>query len=189
MEEGKIILKQRIDTLPTELKNYLKSGDFSKQLDFLLKSHELEDWQKTSIENELILVLIGLEPFTNLGTNISKEAKIQDINSESIAKEIIDEILTPISEKVYAEIEQQNEYKKNSVPKSNPLGKSFEETILNQARGMMPAREEGGQDPEVSEQIGVGIPGNLPTEENQNSKPNIHTSNYGGNDPYREPIE
>ena len=68
---------------------------------------------------------------------------------------------------------------------SNSIGQSFEDLILNQARGMQPAKESGQQTVSSSQ-----APDNLPIENNaQQNKPEIKVPNYSGSDPYREPLE
>lgn len=195
MDNIKELLIQKIESLPKAYKSYILSEEWVKNLSEAFLGFTFDEWQKTSIENEVFIVLVGLEPYTNLSENISKEAEIDMETANKIAESIINKILGPITEKFRKDFGIPEETKQ--LEKPNTIGKSFEETILNQARGMMPAREEGGQNLEAgslnlgAENQGmVGAPENLPTEENQNNKPNVPLPNYsGGNDPYREPTE
>lgn len=156
----KELINKQLKQLPEYLRSYVVDREWVETLESLLVKYSIEEYKKTLIENELFLVLIGLESYKDLGTNIQNEANIDQDIAEKINNDISKTIL---------KIEQTN-----GLPESNKqknVGNSFEQIILNQARAMQPARPAGE------------IPHNLPTENNV-----IH--NYiGDKDPYREPTE
>jgi hypothetical protein len=170
MEEKNQILKEQIEKLPKALKKFVLDNEWTRKLENYLGNFNLEEWQKTSVENEVFLVLLGFEEYGSLPGNISENTEIDLEIAEKIAEFIIKDILNPIANIVI------KEYKEPEIASSNNIGQSFEKIILNQAKAMQPAREEGW------------VPENLPAEKSE-EKPQVSTPNYTGQDPYRETLE
>jgi hypothetical protein len=190
MEESNKILKEQIEKLPTALKNFVLSNEWTKKLRVYLDNLQLEEWQKVSVENEVFLILMGFEEYANLPGNISENTEIDFGVAEKISEFVIKDILKPVADLVAKEFE------KSEQTPSSSIGNSFERIILNQAKAMQPARlasesvaggpareaGSGSQQPAPSSLV----PDNLPTED---LKPKPTTPNYSGQDPYREPVE
>lgn len=193
MDNTKELLIQKIESLPKAYKSYILSKEWVKNLSETFLGFTFDEWQITSIENEVFIVLVGLEPYTNLSENISKEAEIDIETANKIAVGIINKILGPITEKFRKDFGIPEETKQPE--KTNSIGKSFEETILNQARGMMPARhasqsDAGGPARTANEDTSYELRDGANKKTEENNKPNVPLPNYsGGNDPYREPIQ
>ncbi len=200
MEESNQILKEQIEKIPKILKNFVLSTGWKKQLEEYLVSFRLEEWQKTLIENEVFIILMGFEDYNNLSKNISEQTELEEGVSNQISEFIIKNILEPIA------IEVAKEETEEVIEKpSNNIGNSFEQIILNQAIAMQPAQDasldsasmadgstiqsdekRGDNDEmriETKNTLG-NVPENLPIEEVQKD---VH--NYSGVDPYREPVE
>lgn len=177
MEETNQILKEQIEKIPKILKNFVLSTGWKKQLEEYLVSFRLEEWQKTLIENEVFIILMGFEDYNNLSKNISEQTELEEGISNQISKFIIKNILEPIA----VEVIKEQETEETTEKPSNNIGNSFEQIILNQAIAMQPAVESSEQLVSSSQ-----VPENLPTED---FKPESSTPNYSGNDPYREPVE
>lgn len=166
-----------MDNLPDELVSYLRNSDWADKLDSLLVKYPIEEYKKIAIENEVLLVLIGLEPSKDLQDNIQTQAEIDFATAVLIAKDITKNIFD-MSEAVFTKPEQ---------PRSRMAPVGFEEAILNQAKAMRPAEPAGGRvtsyevrDTNKKDEK----PHNLPTEESHQ----IHDYKQGA-DPYREPVE
>src|SRR3989344_2319881 len=179
MDESKKILKEQIERLPKALKKFVLNNEWSKKLETHLSVYKVEEWQKTSIENEVFLILMGFDEYGNLPGNIAEHSEIDFEMAEKISEFVIRDILKPVADMVVKEhIEPERK------PQSS-IGQSFEDLILNQARGMQPAKESGHQTVSSSQ-----APDNLPIENNaQQNKPEIKVPNYSGSDPYRETLE
>lgn len=175
MDETTNILKNQIDRLPTKLREYLAEGSWSKEIDRITKSFGLQEYQTISIKNEVLFVIIGLEPYLDLQKNIVTET---GMSPETILK-----IVLQISEQVLDKIEMPNGDKPKE--RQNNVGNDFEQTILNQARAMQPARERSQNLESGSQFKNTQTPNNLPTGETQNESPRV-IHNYTDNDPYRE---
>lgn len=178
MEESNKILKEQVEKLPTALKNFVLSNEWTKKLRVYLDSLRLEEWQKVSVENEVFLILMGFDEYANLPGNIYENTEMDFEVAEKISEFVIKDIFKPVADLVVKEFE------KSEQGSSSAVGQSFERIILNQAKAMQPAREagSGSQQPASSSQV----PDNLPTED---LKPKPTTPNYSGQDPYREPVE
>ncbi|HEY4480127.1 MAG TPA: hypothetical protein VJB58_01485 [Candidatus Paceibacterota bacterium] len=187
MDESKKILKEQIERLPKALKKFVLNNEWSKKLETHLSVYKVEEWQKTSIENEVFLILMGFDEYGNLPGNIAEHSEIDFEMAEKISEFVIRDILKPVADMVVKEhIEPERK------PQSS-IGQSFEDLILNQARGMQPARPAEPTGRIMNHELGImdrkdKAPENLPTEQKQNEF--LKTPNYStSNDPYREPLE
>ena len=144
MSDGHKILKEHIKKLPKGLRNYVLKESWANTLQNILSDYDLEEYQKISVENETLLVIVGLEPYTDLKENLEREAEIDSDTAGYITGEIGENILDNINiEERKEEYKKENQNTEFSPRSESGVGKSFEETILNQARAMMPAREDG----------------------------------------------
>jgi len=84
IDEGKEILRERISKMPTSLQQYVLAGQWAESARRRLSGTDLTEDQKTTIENELLLALVGLEPFTDLADNIEREAQIDPDKSPEL---------------------------------------------------------------------------------------------------------
>lgn len=178
MDDANKILIEQIKKLPKPLADYVISGVWAKELSGALSTYNLDENQKAAIENELLLSLVGLEPLLDLPENIKGEANLDDETTWEIVEGVILKILeeSGLGEKFPNENNPEIRNKK-----TNGVGESFEQIILNQARAMQPAREPGE------------VPPDLPSEKEKTetaSRPQPQTGaihNYlPGQDPYRE---
>ena len=182
MNEGQTILKDQIDKLPKKLQDYVLKGTWADKLQTILSNFNLEEYQRNSIENEVLLVLVGLEQDTDLKENIEKGSETIPDVAETISQKISDDILDQIEISETVETQSQNN-----------IGTSFEQIILNQAKAMQPARQAGWVPPDRSMNNESRImnqkeekPTNLPTGD---SGPKVIHNYINEPDPYREPLE
>lgn len=170
MDEATQIIKNQLEQIPDEVSSYVTNGDWADLLDSLLVKYNIEEYKKVAIENEVLLVLINLEPWRDFQTNIEREAEIDSNTAKLITEEIIKNIFQINSVTQSPQPEAKPQPPQQPKPQ-NSIGSSFEQAIVNQARAMQPARE---------------APSNLPTSEQSERK--IHDYKQG-EDPYREPLE
>lgn len=174
------ILKDQFKKLPEKLQAIISTPVWRNGLQEKAKKFGLNENQVSILENEVIFVLMGLEPKENFGQNIEREVELE----KSLAIELNNYVNGSIFSGVTRELqtlwtEPETNYTPISTPKPEqarprvaPVG--FEEAILNQAKAMRPAV----------------APDNLPIQNpKQNNEPSkVH--NYSpGADPYREPTE
>lgn len=179
MDENKQIIKERFESLPKALQDYITSDVWSGKVSQVCAQVGVPMDTYTSIENEVFFVLIGLEPARDLKENIIKETGLTEEQARKINDSVNGSVLSPVmsyitelwrEENSTPEIEKINT---GSAPqKESKVGDSFTQAIVNQAKAMQP--------------IGF-VPENLPTE---STNPTPPPQSYApGKDPYHEAIE
>lgn len=215
--ENKELIKKRIGLLPEGLKTFVLNDGWRLELNDISSGFGLDEEESTLVENEVFFVLLGFEPLEDLKNNIGEVISIDSNTADDLLGEIENKILKQNEEyldRLWQVIENMGDEDSTNnqfeIKKPNTVGKSFEDTILNQARGMMPAIE-GGQELEakslekrnVNEEVQdtkYEIRSTSYEEGEKNNKPSVGVPNYGGTpyknstnyptgDPYREPAE
>jgi len=97
-DEAKKLLQKTLSELPQELRDLLTSKNFADTLSVVTEGHPLQDHQRIAVENEIMLVLLGLESPKGLVTNIRHRAQISRDRAEKIVKVINENILIPNKE-------------------------------------------------------------------------------------------
>ncbi len=163
--DTKEILKNQLSILPSNILSFVQNESWIEDVADIAKKFQLTEENSASLENEVFLVLICMEPEQDFKENIKNELGLD----QNIADWITEDIDKNIFSKIKKDIESFTSVEKT---KQNNIGNSFEQIIRNQTSAMMPAVESLGQ-----------VPQNLPTKEDKV----IH--NYINKpDPYREPI-
>lgn len=217
MDEQKEIIKDQLDQIPSELKQFLLTNKWVADLSLISSGLSINNDQKIQLENEVFLVLIGLEPKADFVSNIVKELKL----SQDVAQKISDEVNRLIFSIVDKHLNNYwVEVNKNSPHPDVKNYDSFEKAILHQAQAMREAGSGLGNPTGVKAEVvpkpaisnpnltiadiqksASTVPTNLPGAINTNQKPistkidtkidsqNIGKSYTSGSDPYRESIE
>ena len=149
--ENKEFIKKRIDFLPEELKKFILDGIWQIRLRDTCNDFGFDEEECVLAENEVFLVLLGFEPANDLKENLKKVLNIDSNMTDYLFGEIQNKILNQNEsyidglwqkieslENNLSDLEFETNIEEKTPPKPNSTGKSFEETILNQARAMMP---------------------------------------------------
>ena len=81
--------------LPQELRDLLVSKNFADTLSVITEGHPLQEHQTIAVENEVVLIMLGLESPKGLVTNIRHRAQISRDRAEKIVKTVNEKILFP----------------------------------------------------------------------------------------------
>ena len=84
--------------LPQELRDLLVSKNFADTLSVITEGHPLQEHQTIAAENEVVLIMLGLESPRGLVTNIRHRAQISRDRAEKIVKTVNEKILIPHKE-------------------------------------------------------------------------------------------
>ena len=76
-------LKERFQKLPKVLQNAITSADVEKRMRELADTHKLHIDQWQSLENEVMLTLLGVQPIESLEKNIKSEVAVPDDAAKS----------------------------------------------------------------------------------------------------------
>ena len=97
-EELSNTLQKTFLELPQALRDLFVSSHFEGVLSRVAEGHPLQDHQRIAVENEIMLVILGLESPSGLVTNIRHRAQISRDRTEKIVKVINENILIPNKE-------------------------------------------------------------------------------------------
>lgn len=91
-------LKKQIESIPTHLAAFALSEKWNSDLKTIVSNHSLSDDQTTNLENELFIILIGLEPAKDFTRNIAKTLNLDPEKAVLIAEEVNSEIFEEVRE-------------------------------------------------------------------------------------------
>jgi hypothetical protein len=160
MDESIREIQKYIDNLIPVLKTAVLSPEWRKRVKEIGQKYTLTPDQISSLEYEVLFVLIGMEPEEDLVANIQKEVSVSSI----IAEQISEDVSTRIFQYILKMVESKNEVKDTvstpttQTPHSTPL--------LSEIENMA---DESNQTPHQKE---VAPPMNLPGAEEENGSTN-----------------
>jgi len=190
--ETEKIIEEYISRAPKQIKNIVAFGEWRNRMNDFAQKFSLEKTKTNSLRNEIIFILIGMEPKSDFVENIKRELEIDSNMAGWIAEDVNKNIFSQVEKEIdqmwaSGSADGEGEPEQSEIKSTNKIGQSFEEIILNQAKAMQPAKpadsrimnyESGSMNGKVEP------PNNLPIEKDEQRV--IH--NYiGDKDPYREP--
>ncbi len=99
------MLKERFAQLPKVVQDAIMSADVEKRMRELADTHKLHIDQWQSLENEVMLTLLGAQPIDDLEKNIKNEVKVSVDIAKSLAADISKIVFEPIREELERELE------------------------------------------------------------------------------------
>lgn len=137
-DEFKKRLLERFNELPKQIQVAITSADINKRLRELATAHKLHVDEWDSLENEVMLTLLGFERPEQLEQNIQREMKMSADDARALAKSINTIVFEPIR----SELERQLEH-----PDAMPLIETGAEAARTQILGAEPAPVSAPQTP------------------------------------------
>ena len=113
-ENSKKIIEEQILKLPKEIREAVNFIDWIKISEEIGKKHLLSGDEIDNLQMETGLLLVGLASFDFYIQNIENEVGTSKKEAEKIANDVLETILTPITEK--AEEAFKNQLKNNDQP-------------------------------------------------------------------------
>lgn len=89
-------MKERFKRLPKAVQDAITSADVEKHLRELATTHKLHLDQWATLENEVMLALLGFEPVTDLAKNIQSEVGVDTAMATAIAADVSKIVFEPI---------------------------------------------------------------------------------------------
>jgi len=175
-------IKERLDLLSPDLRSFVLNENWRRNAENIGKKFNLGDGKYASLENEIFFILLCFEPKSDFVENIKRELKIDSNMAGWIAEDINKNIFSQVEKEIdqmwtEESIDKEGVSEQSEIKSTNNIGNSFEQIILNQARAMQPAREEGSS----SQQPVASI--------KEEEKPKVIHNYIGNEDPYREPLD
>ncbi len=89
-------MQERFKQLPKVVQDAITSADVEQHLRTLADNHKLHLDQWATLENEVMLALLGFQPVTDLVKNIEKEVGVDSATAVALASDISTVVFTPI---------------------------------------------------------------------------------------------
>ncbi len=188
------LIKERLDNAPQEIKEYLARSSWEAITLPLIQQNSLSAEQATSINNEIIFVLLGLELKQDFEKNTRENAKLPGILATNLNKEVQQKVFRPLSAFLPTESEDEDllnnsknlleDAKGNSDNVLPPLVDHTKEIPLTNNPLEKPAQRE--EVPKMSLQ--EKLMSQIATPPQGNKGAQIITKAYKEQDPYREPL-
>lgn len=99
-------IAEKFKEVPKVVQDAILSSNVEQHLRELAKKHKLHLDQWITLENEVMMALLGIQPLDELGKNISEEAEISAEAGEAIALDVSDIVFEPIRKKLEEELSQ-----------------------------------------------------------------------------------
>ena len=98
-------IAERLKALPKVIRDAITSADVEKRLRALADTHKLHLDQWESLENEVMLTLLGFQEPEKLHTNIKNEVGVPDDVAAVLSRDISSTIFEPIRQELERELE------------------------------------------------------------------------------------
>lgn len=107
MELGtKTLIQEHFRSLPKDLQSYITSEKFAQTIEQIGSTHALTKQETAILEDEAVLVLMGLEPIEDYADNLEEILQKSSQDAESVAISVANEIFSPIKDVLGAYLEQ-----------------------------------------------------------------------------------
>lgn len=103
--EAGAFLTERFKELPQAVRNAITSADVSKHLQALATTHQLHVDQWGTLEREVQLTLLGLQPLAELAQNLAEELRMPLEQTIPLANDISAGVFQPIREELERQLE------------------------------------------------------------------------------------
>ena len=91
-------IKARFQELPTELRDAITASDWSEKVKKVADKNSLMLDQMSLLQNEVLFVMLGLEPAADFVNNVAKELNVDRNKAITITTDINELVLAPIKE-------------------------------------------------------------------------------------------
>lgn len=180
-------MKEQFDRLPKVVQDAITSADVEKQMRKLADIQKLHVDQWESLENEVMLTLLGAQPIEELETNIEKEVGVMPEVAHTLAENINKIVFEPIRQEMERNLEhpeaQEAHVSGVEAAREHVLGDSKEEGASASAQPAIAPATPPAPAPETPVERAPSAPssGAYKPGESSTERASVH------DDPYREP--
>ena len=97
-DEIKNILEEQFKKVPKRVQSVLLSAEFRKKIRNVGTAHQLTFQQLGKLEDETVLVLLGLEPMAEYPENVEKEVGVKENIAQTITTDILNNVIEPVKQ-------------------------------------------------------------------------------------------
>ncbi|MCE9541768.1 hypothetical protein K8R03_04415 [Candidatus Kaiserbacteria bacterium] len=106
-------LAERFKSLPKVVRDAILSADVEKHMRALAETHNLHLDQWSSLENEVMLTLLGFQPTEELSQNLKQHVGLDDALAASLADDVSKTVFQPIRAELEKELKVPEQVPKN----------------------------------------------------------------------------
>jgi hypothetical protein len=132
------VLKQRFALLPKAVQHAILSSNIERHLQELSKEHKLHLDQWVNLENEVMMVLLGLRPLDELSGRIRAETGVSAEDAAHIAQKVSESIFEPIRRELERELSNPNAKPEEVSPEEARRQEMLAEAHAEEARDQAP---------------------------------------------------
>lgn len=99
-------MKKRFDALPESIRHSIADAHVEQKLRTLAQKHSLHLDKWVLLENEIMLILLGIEDAKDMVTNVAREVNIDVQRAEALVKDVITEVFDPIRAQMQQELSE-----------------------------------------------------------------------------------
>lgn len=99
-------LAERFKQLPKVVQEAITSADVEAHMRALAETHKLHLDQWASLENEVMLTLLGFQKTEDLAENLKKEVNVDDATARALADDISKIVFEPIRKELERQLER-----------------------------------------------------------------------------------
>lgn len=102
------IIEERFGQLPVDIQKAIASNDLAQKFTAIANKNSLHIDQNGALQNETLLVMLGIEPAKDYVGNLERELEVSRVQAQSIAEDINKEIFMSIRQSLQ-KIQAENE--------------------------------------------------------------------------------
>jgi hypothetical protein len=172
-------LKERFKELPKVVRDAIISADVEKRMRALADTQKLHLDQWESLENEVMLALLGFQPIEDLEKNIKSEVGVTDEVAHLLTQEVSKIVFEPIRE----EMERQLEHPDAKAENLTGAEEARKEILHSEAAPAIPAVAPATPPAAPNQEKAPRAP---VSESYKSGQPSVERKEVH-DDPYREP--
>jgi diketogulonate reductase-like aldo/keto reductase len=115
----KEVLAEHFNALPKIVQDSITSSHVQEKLQNIAKKHSLHLDQWIPLENEIMMVLLGIQPMENMAANIAQETGATTEMAAAIAEDASDLIFEPIRQELERELNNPNAQPLEATPEES----------------------------------------------------------------------
>ena len=100
------LLKKQFNKLPKNIRDFIISDTFKDGIKSITSEHHVLN-KDTEIENEIVFILLGLEPLLDLEKNLKNDAELTQEQIQNITSDILEKIITPVKDDLSVFLEKE----------------------------------------------------------------------------------
>jgi hypothetical protein len=192
-KETKALIKEYYNKLPPALQQTIMSPDLEKKINRIAAAFNLDEDKQAILENEVIMVLLGLEMLKDFTSNLQRELETTYQMAAEIAGQVQFLVFAPLREvieKKNLETEEEERSEETTLKTVANTEDPVKENLIKEIEHPTPSPEKKGDRAPAPSFVADKLTKTTKTGVEEIVVPprqDKQTPRYNGSDPYREP--